>query len=225
MRELIAAAFVLVAFAACTPQQQLLMNLLPDGTIPVLLSNFQHVGDTNRRRIAEFEQRRDWDGLAKFAEENIKLDKSNADWWLVAGYAYSQSAQRRRAIECYGEVVRLSPEDALGWNLLAQSYRLSGQPERAMQIVDRALNVKQDSPATWFMQGEIYSDMGRFESAIAGYREAIKLDKRFDQAWLGLGKAYARLGWTKELKQVSEALEKLNPAMARELAAAAAAGK
>jgi len=225
VRQLSAAAFVLVAITACTVQQQLLMNLLPDGTIPVLLSNFERVGDTNRRRIAEFEQRRDWDGLAKFAEENIKIDKSIADWWLVAGYAYSQSGQRRRAIECYGELVRLSPEDALGWNLLAQSYRLNGQPDRAMQIVERALNVTQESPATWFLQGELYSDMNRFEQAIGGYRAAIKLDQRFAQAWLGLGKAYARLGRTTELKQVSEALEKLDPAMARELAGAAAAAK
>jgi tetratricopeptide (TPR) repeat protein len=221
VRRLTAAAFVVAACGACTPPQQLLMSLLPDGTIPVLLSHFESVGDTNRRRISELEQRRDWDGLATFAEENLKKDKSNADWWLVAGYAYSQGGQRKRAIECYGEVVRLSPEDPLGWNLLAQSYRLNSQPDRAMQIVNRALNVNRDSPATWFLQGEIYSDIGRFEPAIGGYREAIKLDQQFAQAWLGLGKAYARLGRTTELKQVSKALEKLDPAMARELAAAA----
>lgn len=222
VRRLSAAAFVVAAGGACTAPQQLLLNLLPDGTIPMLLSHFESVGDTNRRRISELEQRRDWAGLAAFAEENLTKDKSSADWWMVAGYAYSQGGQRKRAIECYGEVVRLAPEDQLGWNLLAQSYRLDRQPERAMQIVDRALNVNRDSPEAWFLQGEIYTDIGRFEPAIGGYQEAIKLDQQFAQAWLGLGKAYARLGRSAELKQVSQVLEKLNPAMARELAAASA---
>jgi tetratricopeptide (TPR) repeat protein len=217
-RYLIAAALV-AACAACTPAQSLLMSLVPDGTIPVLLGHFEQVSDVNRRRIAEFEQRRDWDGLAKFAEESLKQDKSNSDWWLIAGYAYSQADQRKRAIECYAEAVRLSPDDMLGWNLLAQSYRLTGQTERALQILNRALVVKRDTLETWFLVGEVYSDLGRLEPAVSAYREAIQLDDQFAYAWLGLGKVYARLGRAPELKQVTQALEKLNPAMAKELAA------
>src|SRR5262245_40295756 len=89
-------AAVMCVLGACTAPQQLLLSLIPDGTIPVLLSHFQQVDDTNRRRVSEFEQRRDWAGLAKFAEENIVRDKSNSDWWLVAGYAYSQGGNRSR---------------------------------------------------------------------------------------------------------------------------------
>ena len=219
---MLGAAVALAALAACTPQQQLLMSLLPDGTIPVLLSHFQQVDDTNRRRVLEFEQRRDWDGLAAFAEENIKLDKLNSDWWLVAGYAYSQGGQRKRAIASYTEVVRISPEDALGWNLLAQSYRLDGQPERALQIVNRALNVNRETPSTWILLAEIYSDAGRFDPAVKAYQEALKLDQTLGQAWLGMGKAYVRLGRNAEVKEVAKVLEKLDPALARELAAAVA---
>ena len=66
-RHLIAAALV-VACAACTPAQTLLMSLVPDGTIPVLLSHFESVSDINRKRISELEQRKDWDALAKLAD-------------------------------------------------------------------------------------------------------------------------------------------------------------
>jgi len=213
-------AILALACLGCTPPQQLLMSLLPDGTIPVFLSNFQRVDDTNRRRIAEFEQRRDWDGLAHFAEENVKLDKTNSDWWIVAGYAYSQGGKRKQAIASYNEAVRITPEDALGWNLLANSYRLDGQPERALQVVARALNVNRETPATWTLQGEILSDLNRFEPATASYGEALKLDQRFALAWLGIGKAYARLGKNAELKEAARTLEKLDPALARELASA-----
>jgi tetratricopeptide (TPR) repeat protein len=216
------AAVLALSCAGCTPQQQLLMSLLPDGTIPMLLSHFEQVDDTNRRRVSEFEQRRDWDGLARFAEENVKLDKSNSDWWTIAGYAYSQAGQFKRAIACYTEVVRLSPEDQLGWNLLAQSYRRDGQPERALQIVNRALNVNRETPPTWILLGDIYSDLGRFEPAVKAYQQAIKLDQRFPQAWLGIGKAYARLGKHAEAQEAAKVLEKLDPQMARELAASRA---
>ena len=211
-----------MVMSSCTPQQQLLMSLLPDGTIPVLLGNFQQVDDTNRRRIAEFEQRRDWDGLARFAEENVKLDRANSDWWIVAGYAYSQGGRRKQAIASYSEAVRLTPEDALGWNLLANSYRLDGQTDRALQVVNRALNVNRETPATWALQGEILSDLGRFDPAAASYTEALKLDQTFGQAWLGLGKAYARLGRNAEVKEVAIVLQKLDPALAKELAASIA---
>jgi tetratricopeptide (TPR) repeat protein len=214
-----AVAILAIALAACTPQQQLLFGLLPDGTIPALLSHFERMEDTNRRRVIELEQRKDWDGLVKFAEENIAKDKLNSDWWIVAGYAHSQADRLKRAIECYAEAVRLSPDEMMAWNLLAQTYRSAGQPDRALQIANRALNVNNRSPGTWFLVGELNSDLGRHEPAVKAYREAIQLDERFAPAWLGLGKAYARLGRANERSQVAQALEKLDPAMAKELAA------
>ena len=213
------AVFSMVVLGGCTPQAQLLFSLLPDGTIPVLLSNFERIDDANRRRVAELEQRRDWDGLAKFAEENIAKDKLNSDWWIVLGYACSQAGQHKRAIDSYGEAVRFSPDNLLAWNLLTQAYRVSGQPDRALQIANRALNVKHDSPTTLFLIGEIYSDMGRLEQAVRAYRDALQLNEAFPHAWLGLGKAYARLGRSHERTQVTQALEKMDPALARELAA------
>ena len=151
-RELIGAILVL-ACSACTPQAQLLMSLIPDGTIPVLLGQFERIEDKNRRHISELEQRRDWDGLVQFAEENIKLDRANSDWWIVAGYAHAQKGDRKRASEAYAEAVRITPDDMLAWNLLAQSYRLSGQSERAVQTAIRALNVNRETPETWFVLG------------------------------------------------------------------------
>lgn len=224
-RLIVAAMILVAACGGCTTPQQLLFSLIPDGTIPMLLSHFERVDDTNRVRVAEFERRRDWDGLAEFAEENIKKDKSNSDWWIIAGYAYSQAGQRKRAIESYGEAVRLSPDEMLGWNLLAQAWRSAGQPDRALQIANRALIVKNDVPATWFLVGEANSDLGRLEPAVSAYREAIKLDERLAPAWLGLGKAYARLGRPNERRQIEQALERLDPALAKELAAFKPAGR
>jgi tetratricopeptide (TPR) repeat protein len=214
MRKTIGLLAVLLALTACTPQTQLLMALIPDGTVSMMLSHLEGVSDVNRQRLADFEQRRDWAGLARFAEENIALDKTNAGWWTVAGYAYSRLERYPRAIECYAETVRLAPDDITGWHLLAQAYRSAGQPERAVQTLLNALNVRQDSPVTFYLLGESYSDIGRFQPALDAYQRALKMNGEFAQAWFGMGRLYARQGRYAEASDIVKVLEKLDPGLA-----------
>jgi len=222
--RILLAAMCLTLFAACTPQTQLLMALLPEGTIPILLGHLQKVDDTNRQRIAEYEQRRDWAGLAKFAEENVAKDRSNSSWWLVAGYAHAQHRQHARAIECFQEAVRLEPDVPEAWNLLAQTYRDSGRPERAVQVLENALTILREAPVTVYLLGESYTDLRRNDRAANAYRQAIQLDGGFVEAWAGLGRAYARLGRISDARDVARTLEKSAPQYAeminREIAAA-----
>jgi predicted Zn-dependent protease len=168
------AVLVLAALAACTPHTAALFSLVPDGTVPILLSHFQGMDESNRARIAELESRKDWDGLAKLAEENLALDRHNSDWWTVAGYAHSQAGRHPRASECYSEVVRLVPDEMLGWTLLAQSYRDAKQPLRAVQTLNNAHRVRQGTVESWFLLGESYSDLDRDLPAAAAYREALQ---------------------------------------------------
>jgi tetratricopeptide (TPR) repeat protein len=213
------AVLVLAALAACTPHTAALFSLVPDGTVPILLSHFQGMDESNRARIAELESRKDWDGLAKLAEENLVKDRHNSDWWTVAGYAHSRAGRHQRASECYSEVVRLAPDDLLGWSLLAQSYRDAKQPLRAVQTLNNAHRVRQGTAETWFLLGESYSDLDRDLPAASAYREALQQNGEFARAWFGLGRSYARLGRKAEFEQVLKNLEQLNAPLAKELAA------
>ena len=208
----------LLALPACTPQTAALFSLLPDGTIPILLSHVQGMDESNRKRIAELESRKDWDGLTKLAEENLAKDRHNSDWWTVAGYAHSQAGRHPRASECYSEVVRLVPDDMLGWNLLAQSYRDAKQPLRAVQALNNAHRVRPGTAESWFLLGESYSDLDRDLPAAGAYREAVQQNGEFAQAWFGLGRAYARLGRRAEFEQALKNLERLDAPLAKELA-------
>ena len=212
-------AWALLALAGCTPQGMLLSSLIPDGTTSMLLSHLQSEEEGNRKRVAELEARRDWDGLVKLAEEGLAKDRRNAGWWLVAGYAHSQAGRHQRAIECYREMAELSPDDMVGWELLAQSYRAAGQPQRAVQTLNNALRVREDVPPIWLVLGYSYDDLGRPDLAVGAYRAAVKLDNEFALAWFGLGRACARLNRRAEFEQAFSALERLNPPLAKELAA------
>jgi tetratricopeptide (TPR) repeat protein len=207
-----------MALPACTPHTAALVAALPDGTIPSLLSNVRGMEESNRKRVAELEARKDWDGLTKLAEENLARDRNSSDWWTVAGYAHSQAARHQRASECYSEVVRLAPDDLLGWNLLAQSYRDAKQPQRAVQTLTNALRVRQGTAETWFLLGESYADLDRDLPAAAAYREAVQQNGEFSRAWFGLGRAYARLGRRAEFEQALKSLERLDTTLAEQLA-------
>ena len=215
----VGAGLTLSLLAACTPQAALVSALLPDGTLSVLLSHLEKEEDGNRRRIAELDARKDWDGLVKFADQNLAKDRNNANWWLVAGYAHSQAGRKPRAIECYGEMVRLSPDDFLGWMLLAEAYRDTKQPLRVAQTLNNAHLAAKGTAESWFMLGEAYSELNRDLPAASAYQEAVRMNREFARAWYGLGRAQARLNRRAAFEQALKTLERLNPPLAKELAA------
>lgn len=214
-----------LALLGCTPEQQLLMSLIPDGTFSILLSHLETTSDTNRRRLTELDARGDWNGMIAFAQENLAKDPSSSDWWMVKGYAYSRLKDYRQAAECYSEMVRYSPDSMLGWNLLAESQRAMGQSERAVQTLDNALLIRRDSPVTWFVLAESYFDLGRDQEAARAYREAVQLNRDFALAWYGLGRVYARQGNRADFERVVQTLTRLNPALAQRLTQPAGAAQ
>ena len=211
---------LLLAFlAGCGPKAALISSLLPDGTMSILMSHLEREEDGNRRRIYELEAKKDWDGLSKFAEENLAKDPFTPSWWLVAGYAHAQAGRKTRAIECYGEMVRLSPDDLLGWMLLAEAYRDTKQPQRVVQTLNNAHLATRGTADTWFMLGETYAELNRDLPAASAYLESVKMNEQFARAWFGLGRASARLNRRTDFEQALQALQRLHSPLANELAA------
>jgi len=206
---------VLLTLSSCmTPAQQLLLAVIPDGTLATLLSHFEREPSANRQRVVELENSGDWVALARFAEENLDKDRSRVSWWLVAGYAYSQQKQHARAIQCFREMVRLGPDMADGWNLLAQEHRTIGDPRRAIAIIDNALLGLRDSAVTLLILGDANSDLQRYEPALRAYRQALDIDGGLTPAWAGLARSYIKLGRALDAEKIASSMEKSNPQLA-----------
>jgi tetratricopeptide (TPR) repeat protein len=186
--------------------------------LQTLLNNMKTVDAPNQKKLAELEAKKDWDGMVAFAQQNLKLDAMNADWWMVLGYAYTQLARYEDAAAAFQKVVEYSPDQIDGYNLLAEAYRVQGKPAEAIRILDRALRVNQDSPRTYFLIGECFRDLKQPERAIEYYQLALRRDSEMVDAWYGLGVAYARLGRTSDFDQVEQGLRKLSPQRADQLA-------
>lgn len=176
------------------------------------------VSEPNREKLAALEQKGDWNGILRFAQENMATDPTNADWRVVAGYAYAQLGQYERAADQFQQAVRISPDDISAWNLLAQSYRAMGQPERAIRTLDNALRVNQDSPVTYYLLGASFMDLKRPDRAVGFYEQALQRNARFPEALFGAGLAYAQLGRRSEFEFTVQRLRAINPAAADQLA-------
>jgi predicted Zn-dependent protease len=216
--RLLGAALALSLFAGCiTPQGMLASALIPDGTASVLLSHLQQEEEGNRKLVAQLEAKKDWEGLVKLSEQNLKTDSHNTVWYLIAGYAHTQLGRHQRAADSYTEFVRQSPDDPLGWKLLAQSLRDAKQPERAVQALNNSLRIRDGTAETYFLLGESYSDLNRDLPAASAYREAVKRNNELAQAWFGLGRASARLNRRPDFDAALKALENLKSPLAQQL--------
>jgi predicted Zn-dependent protease len=212
-------ALALLLLAGCgSPHALLASALIPDGTASMLLGHLQQEEEGNRKLVAQLEAKKDWEGLVKLSEQNLKTDSHNIVWYLIAGYAHTQLGRHQRAADCYSEFVRQSPDDPLGWKLLAQSLRDAKQPERAVQAINNSMRVRDGTAETYFLLGESYSDLNRDLPAAAAYREAVKRNNELAQAWFGLGRASARLNRRPDFDTALKALENLKSPLAKELA-------
>jgi len=214
---LAAAGFVL-ACAGCTPQAMLANALIPAGTTSVLLSHLQGEPEGNLKLVAELEQRKDWDGIIRLAEQNLKIDRNSSGWWFVLGYAHTQAGRHARAADAFGEMVRISPDDLTAWELLARSYNSMGQQQRAVQTLNNALRVRTDAPEILLLLGQTHEEMRQDDQAVLAYRQLTKSSPGLDTGWLGYGRSSARLGRMAGYSEAMKALLELKSPLVKELA-------
>jgi tetratricopeptide (TPR) repeat protein len=170
-----------------------------------------------RERIAALNQKQDWEGLLRYAEERQRRDPEGSDWGVVVAYAWMRRGDYPKATAALSRVIQRNPEDIGDWNLLGESQRQAGQAGQAVRTLERASTIGRTSFATFFLLGEAYRDSNRLDRAVAAYREAARLEPDFARAWFELGVAQVRLGKRDEIPEALERLEKLDPTLAVEL--------
>ena len=195
------------------------MESAPLPADPLLASALVGRGDSfdERERIAGLNQKRDWEGLLRYADERQRRDPEGSDWGVVAAYAWVRRGDYPKATATLARVIQRNPEDIGAWNLLGESQRQAGQPGQAVRTLERASAIGRTSFVTFFLLGEAYRDSNRLDRAVAAYREAARLEPDFGRAWFELGAAQVRLGERDEIPVALERLEKLDPALAVEL--------
>jgi cytochrome c-type biogenesis protein CcmH/NrfG len=205
-----------LAFAGCAQiATSVVLNALPE-----LLAST--LGQYNfRSEFAEARpliQARDWLGLSTLARRKIDVQPDRGEWWQLAGYGHMQMGEFAVARDAFARMTKLIPEEVNGWNLYAFTLQQTGQQREAFAALDKAVQIDPTNGTSWVLYGDMHARAGRSRDASTAYERALQISNRDIFAWYGLGQLGKRSGDAAMLARASDALKKLSPPLAAELA-------
>jgi tetratricopeptide (TPR) repeat protein len=158
-------------------------------------------------RAVALEEKKDWQGMLKLAQQWIKSEPGSAVAWYGLGNAYNELKQYDQAIQAYREALRIQPEYADVWNNLGAAYDDLKQYDQAIQALREALRIQPEDAGAWFNLGIAYDNLKQYDQAIQAYRETLRIQPEYAKAWNNLGAAY------NDLKQYDQAIQALREAL------------
>lgn len=115
----------------------------------------------------------------------------------VEGVEAAEKGDIDRAIDIFGEVIRLAPNRASGYNNRAQALRIKGDVDRALEDLNNAINLGQTNrhaaAQALCQRGLIHRLRGQDQEALADFKEAAKLGSQFAKNQLVQMNPYAAL--------------------------------
>jgi lipoprotein NlpI len=107
------------------------------------------------------------------------------------GNGYKSKGDYDRAIQDYGEAIRLKPDFALAFYNRGNSYDSQGEYDRAIQDLDQAIRLKpddgNDDANVFYARGYAYNAKGDYDRAIQDYDQAIRLKPDYANAFIVRG--------------------------------------
>ena len=127
------------------------------------------------------------------------------------GLAFLNTNQFDRAIEDFGEAIKLDPTDADAFNNRGDAYRSSGGYVLAINDYDQAIKLRPDFAEAFNHRGMAQYEISQVDHAIEDYDQAIKLDPNYAEAFNNRGNAYeSRKQYDRAIQDFDQAL-KLEP--------------
>ena len=122
------------------------------------------------------------------------------------GAAYRLKGDHDRAVQDYGQAIKLNAKFATAFNNRGVAYDYKGDYDRAIHDYDQAIKLK-PAAEVYFNRGNAYLGKSQYASAIDDYNQAIKLRADFAQAFDNRCWARAVVGILKQaLADCNEAL-------------------
>lgn len=165
-------------------------------------------------RVVTLEQKKDWPGMLKLAQQWVKSEPINADAWFSLGIAHKNMKQYEQAIKAYRTALRIQPEYSDAWNNLGNIHNKIKQYEQAVLAYQEALRAEPDFAASWNNLGIAYSNLKQHKLAISAYQEAVRIEPEKASFWYNLGEAYFRNGQQDNVREVYQILLKLDMPLA-----------
>jgi tetratricopeptide (TPR) repeat protein len=110
------------------------------------------------------------EGCTAIIQSGTETGANLAAAYYNRGIAYRHKGQLDRAIEDYGQVIRLKPGDAEAFSNRGIAYDDDGQHVRAIQDYDRAIRLKPNYAEAYYNRGNAYHHKSHYDRAIQDER-------------------------------------------------------
>jgi tetratricopeptide (TPR) repeat protein len=146
------------------------------------------------------------DGCSSVIKAERDKGEKLAESFNYRGVAYRLKGELDRAIQDYGQAIKLNGKFAMAYNNRGVTYDRKGDYERAIQDYEQAIKLK-PSPEAYFNRGNAYLAKAQYDHAIDDFNAAIKLKADFAPAYDNRCWALAVVGILKQaLADCNEAL-------------------
>jgi tetratricopeptide (TPR) repeat protein len=133
-----------------------------------------------------------WRIVARSAAQTARPDerhnrgsRQDAEHHRLRAYFYQDTGDLDRAIEGYGEAIRIKPY-AWYYSSRADLYRRKGDETRAIADYSEALRIhdadfaKGPNHANYYGRSEVYRELGRFDEALRDFDVLLKQQKEWN---------------------------------------------
>ena len=142
--------------------------------------------------------------------EAIRNHAEYGDAWHYLGVAYANLKDYDNAIQAYKDALSMQPENAQAWYDLGLVYGDRKQYAHAIHAYREALRLDAENEAAWYNLGMTYDDLKLYGEAVEAYNETVRIRPENGDAWYKLGVDYAILGERSRIREVYQALRKLD---------------
>jgi tetratricopeptide (TPR) repeat protein len=146
--------------------------------------------------------------------EAIRSQAEYGAAWHRLGVVYAHLKEYDHAIHAYRDALRIQPENAGAWHDLGNTHYSLKQYAHAIYAYREALRIQPENPKAWYNLGIIYDDLKLYGDAVEAYRETVRIQPENADAWYKLGVDYAIEGERDKMREVYQALRRLDGARA-----------
>src|SRR6516165_12258686 len=150
------------------------------------------------------------DGCSSVIKADHDKGEQLAEAFNARGVAYRLKGEVERAIQDYGQAIKLNGKLAAAYNNRGVAYDRKGEYDRALPDYEQAVKLK-PSAESYFNRGNAYLALAQYDHAIDDFTQALRLKGDFAPAYDNRCWARAVAGTT--LGMLKQALADCNQAM------------
>ena len=157
----------------------------PSLLVATLLATAAHAQTAQERQWCESEEEvtvsQRIDGCSAVIKAGRDRGEKLAEAYSSRGVAYRLKGEYDRAIQDYGQAIKLDAKSATAYANRGVAYDNKAEYDRAIQDYDQAIKLK-PSAEVHFNRGNAYLGKGQHDHAIDDYNQALKLKPDFAAA-------------------------------------------